>query len=376
MDTRIHLSVPHMGDEEEAFLHEAFSSNWIAPLGPQVDAFEVEFAEVVKARHAVALSSGTAALHLGLQLAGVTAGSDVLVSTLTFAASVFPIAYLGAKPVFVDCDRETWNIDPALVAQELEDRARQGRLPSAVVVVHLYGQCADLDPLVETCNRFDVPMLEDVAEALGAAYRGRPPGTFGRAGIFSFNGNKIITTGGGGMLVTGDEELAVHSRKLASQAREPRPYYEHEEIGYNYRLSNLLAAVGRGQLKVLPSRVDARRTVFRRYQEGLLSLSGIEWMPEASYGRHTRWLSTLTIDAGAMGCSAEDVRTVLDRENIEARPVWKPMHQQPVFQGCAAVGGAVADDLFARGLCLPSSSNLARKDQDRVIDLIRKCHRP
>jgi len=365
-----------MGDEEEAFLHEAFSSNWIAPLGPQVDAFEVEFAEVVKARHAVALSSGTAALHLGLQLAGVTAGSDVLVSTLTFAASVFPIAYLGAKPVFVDCDRETWNIDPALVAQELEDRARQGRLPSAVVVVHLYGQCADLDPLVETCNRFDVPMLEDVAEALGAAYRGRPPGTFGRAGIFSFNGNKIITTGGGGMLVCDDADLAAHARKLSTQAREPRLHYEHEEIGYNYRLSNLLAAVGRGQLRVLDERVAARRRNFDYYRSRLRDLPGIHWMPEAAYGRHTRWLSTLTIDADAFRRTPEEIRAALEAQNIEVRPVWKPMHQQPVFAGTEVVGGAIADDLFARGLCLPSSSSLTEAAADRVVQGIRDCHHP
>jgi pyridoxal phosphate-dependent aminotransferase EpsN len=363
-----------MGDAEEVLMLEAFASNWIAPLGPQVDAFEAEFAEVVEARHAVALSSGTAALHLGLQLAGVTPGSDVLVSTLTFAASVFPLAYLGANPVFVDCDRKTWNIDPALVAQELEDRARQGRLPSAVVVVHLYGQCADLDPLIEACNRFDVPMLEDAAEALGARYRGRPPGTFGRVGIFSFNGNKIITTGGGGMLVSGDADLAAHARKLSTQAREPRPYYEHEEIGYNYRLSNLLAAVGRGQLRILEDRVAARRRNFDYYRSRLSDLSGIQWMPEAAYGHHTRWLSTLTIDAEAFGQTPEEIRTSLETQNIEARPVWKPMHQQPVFAGAEVAGGAIADDLFARGLCLPSSSSLTEAALDRVVQGIRACH--
>ncbi len=365
-----------MGDDEEGLLHEAFSSNWITSLGPQVDAFEAEFAEAVQAQHAVALNSGTAALHLGLRLAGVTPGSDVLVSTLTFAANVFPIAYLGANPVFVDCDHQTWNIDPALVAQELEDRARQSRLPSAVVVVHLYGQCADLDPLIEACNRFEVPMLEDAAEALGARYRGRPPGSFGCVGIFSFNGNKIITTGGGGMLVSGDAGLAAHARKLSAQAREPRPYYEHEEIGYNYRLSNLLAAVGRGQLRVLEDRVAARRWNFDYYRSRLSDLSGIQWMPEAAYGHHTRWLSTLTIDAESFGQSAEEIRTALEAQNIEARPVWKPMHQQPVFAEAEVVGGAIADDLFARGLCLPSSSSLTEDDLDRVVQGIRDCYRP
>jgi len=371
---RIHLSVPHLGTQETALLHDAVASNWVAPLGPHVEAFEREFAGAVGARSALAVSSGTAALHLALRLAGVTRDSEVLVSTLTFAASAFPVAYLGARPVFLDSDRESWNIDPALLAQELEDRARSGTLPGAVVVVHLYGQCANLDPIVEACRRHEVPLIEDAAEALGSDYRGTPPGTFGRFGVFSFNGNKIITTGGGGMLVCRDPEDEARARKLAAQAREPRLYYEHREIGYNYRLSNLLAAVGRGQLQVLEERVLARRRVFETYRERLADVPGLQWMPEASYGRHTRWLSTLTVDQEAMGASPDDIIRHLERQNIEARPVWKPMHQQPVFAGAAVVGGAVADDLFARGLCLPSSSSLTDAQLDRVVGAVRAVH--
>jgi len=372
---RVHLSTPHLGGQESVFLAEAMASNWIAPLGPQVEAFETEFAALVGARHALALSSGTAALHLALQESGVGPADEVMVSTLTFAASVFPICYLGARPVMVDSEATSWNIDPQLLAEELDHRARAGRLPRAVVAVHLYGQSANLDPLLAACSRHGVPLLEDAAEALGSRYHGRQPGTFGKAGIFSFNGNKIITTSGGGMLVSDDAEFIQHARKLATQARDAGPHYEHSEIGYNYRLSNLLAAVGRGQLQVLEDRVDARRANFEFYQTALAGLPGLRFMPEAPWGRHTRWLTTLTINPAQFGTDRESVRLALEADNIEARPVWKPMHLQPVFSGCAKVGGSVAERLFHEGLCLPSGSNLSAEDRERVVDSVRSVAR-
>jgi dTDP-4-amino-4,6-dideoxygalactose transaminase len=371
---RIYVSSPHMGGAEEAMVADAFASNWIAPLGPHVDAFEREFAAVVNVPHAAALSSGTAALHLALHLVGVERGDEVLVSTLTFSASVNPIAYLGATPVFVDSERTSWNMDPELLADALAVRERRGRLPRAVIVVHLYGQCADLDPIQEVCQTYGVALVEDAAEALGATYRGRAAGTTGAAGIFSFNGNKIITTSGGGMLVSGDERLVAHARKLATQARDPAPHYQHSEIGYNYRLSNVLAAIGRGQLGVLEERVGARRRNFAFYESALAGLPGVEFMPDAGWGRHTRWLTCLTINPDAFGADREEVRLALEAENIEARPLWKPMHLQPVFAHHPGVGGAVAEDLFARGLCLPSGSNLNPADLERVVAVVTRVH--
>jgi pyridoxal phosphate-dependent aminotransferase EpsN len=319
----------------------------------------------------VALSSGTSALHLALLLAGVGAADEVLVSTLTFVASVNPIVYLGAKPVFIDSERSSWNMDPALLEEALEVRARRGQLPRAVVVVHLYGQSADLDSIATACARYGVPLIEDAAEALGASYKGRAPGTVGVAGVFSFNGNKVITTAGGGMLISTDEALIVHARKLATQARDPAPHYEHSEVGYNYRLSNILAAIGRGQLRVLGDRVAARRRNFAIYAEALGDLPGIEFMPEAPWGTHSRWLTTLTIDPRQFGVDREAVRRALDVEGIEARPVWKPMHRQPLYAQSPILGGGVADDLFSRGLCLPSGSNLSETDLERVVAIVR-----
>ncbi len=369
---RIYLSPPHMSGCEQRLVEEVFASNWIAPVGPQVDAFEREFAAAVGAPHAVALSSGTAALHLALRLLGVGPGDEVLVSTLTFAASVYPILYLGAQPAFIDSERISWNMDPVLLAETLEARARAGRLPRAVVLVHLYGQSADIDPILAACARYGIPLVEDAAEALGATYRGRAPGTFGQAGIYSFNGNKIITTSNGGMLVSPDEGLIAHARKLATQAREPAPHYEHTEVGYNYRLSNVLAAIGRGQLRVLAERVEARRRNFDAYVQALGDLPGVSFMPEAPWGRATRWLTCILIDPTQFGMDRETLRLALEHENIEARPVWKPMHLQPVFAGYPSVGGAVAEDLFARGLCLPSGSSLTEADLRRVVSAIRK----
>lgn len=372
---RIYLSSPHMSGLEQQYVQDAFATNWIAPLGPHVDAFEQEFATAVGAGHAAALSSGTAALHLALLLAGVGVGDEVLVSTLTFSASVNPIVYLGGRPVLIDSERRSWNIDPALVAETVERKVRQGKPPKAVIPVHLYGQSADMAPILEVCARYAIPVIEDAAEALGATYQDRAPGTLGKAGIFSFNGNKIITTSGGGMLVSDDAGFIAHARKLATQARDPAPHYQHAEIGYNYRMSNVLAGIGRGQLQVLEARVQARRRNFAFYQQTIGDLPGIDFMPEAPWGRHTRWLTVMTVDPQQFGADRETIRLALEAENIEARPVWKPMHLQPIFAECEAVGGAVAEQFFRDGLCLPSGSNLSEDDLGRVVDVIRRVQR-
>jgi pyridoxal phosphate-dependent aminotransferase EpsN len=371
---RVYLSSPHMSGGEQGAIADAFASNWIAPLGPHVDAFEQEFTGLVGTSGALALSSGTAALHLALIVAGVRPGDDVAVSTLTFAASVNPIIYVGARPVFIDSERTSWNMDPELLATFLAERARAGRLPAAVIVVHLYGQSANLSPILGICERYGIPVIEDAAEALGASYQGQAPGTAGLLGVYSFNGNKIITTSGGGMLVSNDAALIAHARKLATQARDPKPYYEHSEVGYNYRLSNVLAAVGRCQLRVLSQRVAARRRNFDFYREALGGLPGVGFMPEARWGLHTRWLTVLTLDSETCGLTPEDLRIALEAENIESRPVWKPMHQQPVFAGYERVGGRVADDLFSRGLCLPSGSNLTVEELEGVVATIQAAY--
>ena len=368
---RIYLSPPHLSGLEAEFLQEALESGWIAPLGPQVEAFEREFAEVVGAKYALAVSSGTAAIHLALIHVGVRPGDEVVVSTLTFAASAFPVLYLGARPIFIDSERTSWNMDPGLLEEFLRRRAQVGRLPRAVVLVHLYGQSADIDPIRALCQEYGVPLIEDAAEALGSTYKGKSPGTFGLAGIFSFNGNKIITTSGGGMLVSNREEIIAHARKLATQAREPVPWYEHREVGYNYRMSNLLAALGRAQLRTLEERVEKRRRIFQRYVEGLADLPGISFQPEAPWGRHTRWLTVITIESEMFGATAEEVRRALEIKNIEARPVWKPLHLQPVFRDCEKIGGAVAESLFAKGLCLPSGSVLTESEQTRIIEIVK-----
>lgn len=373
--SRIYLSPPHLGELEQQYVAEAFASNWIAPLGPQVEAFQREFAATIGSEHALAVSSGTAALHLALQLVGVGPGHEVFVSTLTFAASVNPIRYLGATPVFVDSERHSWNVDAELLVEALDERARTGRLPKAVVVVHLYGQSADLDPIVAACTKYQIPLIEDAAEALGATYKGRSVGTFGRAGIFSFNGNKIITTSGGGMLVSHDARLIAHAKKLATQARDPAPYYEHSQIGYNYRMSNVLAAIGRGQLRVLQDRVEARRRNFAYYAEALGDIPGIELMPEAEWGTHTRWLTTAVVNPEELGVTRDELLSCFEDENIEVRPVWKPMHLQPVYRSFPSLGGEVAQDLFERGLCLPSGSSLTEADRERVVRVVRQVAR-
>jgi pyridoxal phosphate-dependent aminotransferase EpsN len=374
-DIRIYLSPPHMSGREEALVAEAFASNWIAPLGPFVARFEREFADAVGAKHALALSSGTAALHLALMEAGVRPDDEVLVSTLTFAATVNPIVYLGARPVFIDSEPSSWNMDPQLLAEEMERRARAGTLPRAVVVVHLYGQSADMDTIMRICDAYGVPVIEDAAEALGASCRGRAPGTFGASGVYSFNGNKIITTSGGGMLVSDNGDLIHHARKIATQARDAGPHYQHSEIGYNYRLSNLLAAVGVAQMEVLEERVAARRRNFAYYESALGGLPGLSFMPEAPWGTHTRWLSCITVDPAEFGVDREALRLELEASGIEARPLWKPMHLQPVFAEYDSVGGDFAAGLFQHGLCLPSGSSLTEGDLDEVSSCIRAVFR-
>lgn len=405
---RIYLSSPHMGPDELGLVQEAFATNWIAPLGPHVDAFERELAARVGSSHAAALSSGTAALHLAMRWLGVGRGDEVICSSLTFSATVNPVLYEGGTPVFVDSDAASWNMAPVRLAEALEDSVRRGKKPKAVVLVHLYGQSADLDPIVELCRQHGVPLVEDAAEALGATYFSRSelvvnrssllagggisptsnlepitknppapravaPGSVGLCGVYSFNGNKIITTSGGGALVSDDAKLIEKARFWATQSRDPAPHYQHSEVGFNYRMSNVLAGIGRGQLRVLDQRVEARRANCAFYQQAFADLPGVAFMPEAAYGRSTRWLTCVTIDPAVAGTDREKVRLALADQNIEARPVWKPMHLQPIFAGTRCYGGAVAERLFDHGLCLPSGSNLTDSDRQRVAEAVRKC---
>ncbi|MGV3570245.1 MAG: aminotransferase class I/II-fold pyridoxal phosphate-dependent enzyme [Ramlibacter sp.] len=369
---RIWLSSPHLGEDETAFVAEAFRSNWIAPLGPHVDAFERELAAHVGVGHAAALSSGTAAIHLGLLLLGVQPGDTVFCSSLTFVGSCNPIQYCGARPVFIDSEPGSWNMSPQALERAFDWARKEGRLPRCVIVVNLYGQSADMDALLPVCERYGVPVLEDAAESLGARYRGRASGSFGRVGVYSFNGNKIITTSGGGMLVADDEALVARARKLATQAREPAPHYEHVETGFNYRMSNVLAGIGRGQLRVLPQRVERRRAVFETYRAALDGVAGLQWMPEPPGMHSTRWLTCLTLD----GDRRDHVLRSLERHSIEARPVWKPMHLQPLYRGAPYFAHEEGDDvaarLFATGICLPSGSNLEEEQLARVIDYLRR----
>jgi dTDP-4-amino-4,6-dideoxygalactose transaminase len=368
---RIFLSPPDMGAEERVLLLDAFDSNWVAPLGPHVDAFERELAAYAGTGHAAALSSGTAALHLALLLLGVGPGDDVVVPTLTFVATANAATYVGARPVLVDCDPATWCIDPQLLADELKRRAARNQLPAVVLPVDLYGQCADYDTILDICERYEVPVVEEAAEAVGASYRGRHAGSFGVMGVFSFNGNKIMTTSGGGALLSDDAERIERARHLATQAREPAAHYEHATLGFNYRMSNLLAAVGRGQLRSLPAKIEQRRRIKQRYRDELGDLPGVDFMPDAPYGEPTNWLTVLTLDPVHAAATPEGVRQRLEADDIEARPSWKPMHLQPLFASAPTVGGAVAERIFTTGLCLPSGSSLDDDDQSRVIAVVR-----
>lgn len=371
-EARLLLSVPHMGGAERQFVREAFDSNWLSTVGPHIGAFEREFERWLGVP-AVALASGTAAIHLGLRLLGVGSGDEVFCSTLTFAATANPVRYLGAEPVFVDSEYKTWNIDPEILASALRDRARRKRLPRAVIVVHVFGQCADMDPILEICNSYEIPVLEDAAEALGATYRGKAAGTMGAVSAFSFNGNKIITTTGGGMLVSANRDWTDKARFWATQARDAGIGYLHSELGYNYRMSNVLAGIGRGQLQVLDERVQQRRAIAFRYASAFADLGGISLMPQTSEGLHTNWLSCFLIDAARFGCTRDQLIRDLDTANIESRPVWNPMHLQALYSGCRRYGGEVAEDLSRRGICLPSSSSLTLSDQLYIINQVRKC---
>ena len=369
-EARIYLSPPHLTGDEGQSVQRVLDSNWIAPFGPEVRAFESEFAELVGVDHALAVSSGTAALHLALRLAGVKQGDHVLCSTLTFIASANPIVYLGGIPVFIDSEPDSWNIDPDLVEAELEERVKRGKLPQAIVVVDVFGQSADYDRLLSICDRYEVTVVEDAAEALGATYKGRSVGSLGRFGAFSFNANKIISTSQGGMLVSNDPTPIEAASFLASQAKEPAAHYQHSTAGYNYTMSSILAAVGRAQLKVLSDRIESRRNNFIRYRKQLGHLPGIGFMPEVSYGRSTRWLTCIVVDPQLAGITGEEIRKALDLADIESRPIWKPLHLQPVFEHCPRRGGRISEGIFEHGLCLPSGSNLTLQDIDRVCQRI------
>jgi pyridoxal phosphate-dependent aminotransferase EpsN len=362
---RIYLSAPHMGPNELGYVTEAFETNWLSPVGPHLDAFERDLERLVGAP-CVALSSGTAAIHLGLRLFGVGAGDRVLCPTLTFVASANPIAYLGAEPVFLDSERESFNLDPGVLEDALAKSAARGRVPKALIVTHLYGQSANLDPILALCDRFGVRVLEDAAEALGTLYRGTQVGAFGEIGALSFNGNKIITTTSGGALCARDAEHVRKARFWSTQARDPGVAYEHSEMGYNYRMSNVLAGIGRGQLEVLADRVRRRREIAFRYRD-LFSGSAVELMPQAPWGLHTNWLSVFLVPSREI---RDAIIGALAREDIEARPVWKPMHLQPLYASAECFGGSVAEDLFSRGLCLPSSTFLGESDIDRIAALV------
>lgn len=375
LNKSIFLSPPHMGGQELEFVKQAFESNYIAPVGPHVDAFEREFAEMVSIPHVAAVSSGTSAMHLALRLLGVGPGDEVIAPSFTFIGGVSPVVFQGAKLSFVDSEAKSWNMDPDLLAEELSFRNKQGNLPKAVISADILGQAADLDRILDICNQYHIPVVSDSAEALGATYKGRHAGQGSAFVVYSFNGNKIITTSGGGMLASDDGNLIKKAKFLSQQARDPAPHYEHTQIGYNYRMSNIVAAIGRGQLRVLHERVEKKRWLCGYYRKVLADIPGIEFMPEASYGRATRWLTVILITPEDFGADREAVRQALERENIESRPVWKPMHMQPVFKGCSMCGGAVCEDLFKRGLCLPSGTAMTTGDIDRIIRVIKDCHR-
>jgi dTDP-4-amino-4,6-dideoxygalactose transaminase len=368
---RIYLSSPHMGGTEQKYINEAFISNWIAPLGSNVDAFEESLARYCNVKHVAALSSGTAAIHLALIILGVEQGDEVIASSFTFSATVNPIAYLKATPVLVDCEPETWNMEPELLENAIKDRIKKGKRPKAIIPVHLYGMPANMGKTMEIANRYEIPVIEDAAEALGSRYNNKPAGSFGKMGILSFNGNKIITTSGGGALISNDEKMITKARFLATQARDNFPHYQHSQIGYNYRMSNVLAGIGLGQMDVIEERVKRRRDNFLFYREHLGQFEGIRFKeePDSSFYSN-RWLINILIDPSKTGISREVLQEELEKDNIETRPLWKPMHLQPVFSSCPAYTNGVSEKLFVNGLCLPSGSNMSDDDRMRVLESI------
>ena len=377
MKERIYLASPHMSEEgyEQSYVKEAFETNWVAPLGPNVTNFEQELATYVGVNSASALSSGTAAIHLGLKALGVEAGDVVFCSTLTFSASCNPILYLGATPVFIDSDAKTWNMCPKALKLAFEAAEKNNQIPKAVVVVNLYGQSADMDPIIELCEQYQVPILEDAAESLGATYKGRMSGTIGDIGIYSFNGNKIITTSGGGMLVSNNEAYTKKATFWATQSREAERHYEHKEIGFNYRMSNVVAGIGRGQLKVLKERIAKKKEIYETYQEAFKDIADIEMMNICDFGQSNYWLSVMTLKETSK-VKPLDIMLALEAENIESRPVWKPMHLQPLFKQypffTVSENIPVSEDYFNRGVCLPSDTKMTTGQQNHIIELIKQ----
>lgn len=368
---RLFLSPPHMSGNEQTYVTEAFASNYIAPLGPMVDAFEREFSAYTGLPHCVALTSGTAALHLALRCLGIGPGDSVYAASLTFIGGVAPILYQGATPVFIDADPDTWCMDAGLLGEALAADAAKGSLPKAVIPTDLYGQSCDIDAIKAACAPYDIPVIIDAAESVGTLYKGKHAGNGARCAAFSFNGNKIITSSGGGMLASDDKALIDQARSLSQQAREPAAHYEHTTYGYNYRMSNIVAAIGRAQLEVIEDRVARRRAIAARYAEALGTVPGLRFLPDAAYGRHTHWLTAMLVDAATFGRTPEEIRLELEKYNIESRPLWKPMHMQPVFHGARMIGGGTSESLFAQGLCLPSGSAMTDAQQDEVITHIR-----
>jgi len=372
---KVFLSSPHMSGREQKYVQEAFDLNWVAPLGNNVDGFEKELAEYNSINDAAVVVSGTAAIHLALGLLKVGTGDTVFCSSLTFVASVNPVVYQGATPVLIDSEPDTWNMSPIALKRALDEANVEDKLPKAVIVVHLYGQSAKMDEIMEICSEYNVPVIEDAAESLGSEYKGRKSGTIGKFGAYSFNGNKIITTSGGGALVSNDEEALQKARFLATQARDPAIHYQHSEVGYNYRMSNIVAGIGRGQLEVLDERVKQRRAIFERYFEAFADFASVEFQPELEGTKSNRWLTALTIDSEVTGVSRGEIIEKLAGENIEARPVWKPMHLQPLFEEAKYYpheeGNSVSDRLFEYGICLPSGSNMTQGQHERVIQILK-----
>lgn len=368
--TRISLSAPHMEGTELGYVGEAFTSNWLSTVGPNLTKLEEDF-RLYSGRPSVALASCTAAIHLGVKLLGIGPGDEVVVPTLTFVAGANPVLYEGAKPVFLDCEEHSWNLDPSLLADFLRKRAARNKLPKAVTVVHLFGQSADMDSILEVCGRYEIPVLEDAAEAMGTTYKGKPVGSLGDIGTYSLNGNKIVTATAGGILVSSDPERVEKARYWSNQASDTGVDYLHSEVGYNYRMSNVLAGIGRAQLQILEKRVEQRRAIAFRYRDALADLPGITLMPQAPWGRHTNWLSCFLIDEAVVGLAARELITILDAANIDARPVWKPLHTQKLYEGYEIAGGSVAENLNRNGVCLPSSTGMTLEEQQFVIDQIR-----